>query len=1251
MSQATIPDLPPEGTANASFLIEISKDPGSFSMTLGTLFQLYQDVSDKNLAGGYAGLDSSVLLDFDQFADPVSQAGFRVLALNSGFTATVWVDLPSSGITSINSDTGPAITIVEGVGIDVFTAANTVTISLDAILNNLDDVNISTPVTGNIIYRDALGEWVALATGTNGEFLTLASGIPDWASNTFPINDLTDVSAATPSTNDLLEFTGSNWESRQGVFTGITGLGTQTIGLNMGSQSIIDTGFLQFDTANPADGGKIRFSDKSGIFWRNSTNNGNHSIAFDTDILNISFDNIEQYFFTDDDLQLTDNNLVLDGGFIDIDRILLPSSPTGFVGRLFVMLDPSTGVSELFFLRSTGISTNITKPLISLSLGNLSDVSIIGTETTGQVLLFDGLTGFWNNTTITNEISSSTITPGSFTVNDNVIDDANLITGIFGSIQGLGTQTQNLNMGTANSIVSITSLESASTPLPDTGFIQLARTDEINWRNFLNNADLILTVDANNKLTFDGVILGPGEVFTWTNNHDTDGFSLIDASFADPTDTSMKITIDLSNNTVTNTNLNIRTKQSTGPNASIDIPDIPNSGVDEFVTRDASQVIINKELTTPLLDEPDIDDFTDAQHDHSNVVNGGNIPITSITNNSTIVLTNRTAGNTYTAGKQTFKVVGGASGHAAINVGDTVTDPDVTQLDDGDIWYNAATNQLFARVNSTTIDLVGQELTWTDSRDANNNNLTDIGFLTFADANVIKIQQNSNTLDITVVDDIANAGVSVKNSDGSVTITNANGTLGFFQPTITMTSQGLTSAISMQNIFLIPITDDVSSTVPALVWDIERVGGGAIVNRPIWQLNSGTVEYFTLDSDAKWTFNAGTAFVDLAQIIFNAVTTTTFPADTLIALTEGDYITWDGTSVSTPNSIRFSTTDVFEIANLNAIEYTFSVTQFDLKDNNIVGTTNYGFGSNSTTTTIITANGDGILLEIDNAEFLDIQIDSSLVYRFGQTLADFNGNIIQNIPQINDANGNEVLTFSTILAAINNIQIANVASGGPSISAVGSDTNIDLNLFPKGTGVVNFGGFPLENTPQINDADGDTLLDFVTNPGAAVNFIRITNGVTGTGPALVSEGSDPNIDLNFATMGAGQITFIDDANFNGNKASNIGKLKLDAASNEQISSGSIPYSASYIIVQSENPGSDDTLTDITGGANGDILFIRPEDEDDDIIVSQGGSPGSQIFTPGTFDTLNSIDSVMMLIYSGESDGGTGAWLMVSSENN
>ncbi len=64
---------------------------------------------------------------------------------------------------------------------------------------------------------------------------------------------------------------------------------------------------------------------------------------------------------------------------------------------------------------------------------------------------------------------------------------------------------------------------------------------------------------------------------------------------------------------------------------------------------------------------------------------------------------------------------------------------------------------------------------------------------------------------------------------------------------------------------------------------------------------------------------------------------------------------------------------------------------------------------------------------------------------------------------IDDANGNELVLFQTTASAVNQFDITNAATGsGPSLTATGDDTNIDININPKGTGQIKYGGEGIE---------------------------------------------------------------------------------------------------------------------------------------------------------------------------------------------
>jgi hypothetical protein len=77
---------------------------------------------------------------------------------------------------------------------------------------------------------------------------------------------------------------------------------------------------------------------------------------------------------------------------------------------------------------------------------------------------------------------------------------------------------------------------------------------------------------------------------------------------------------------------------------------------------------------------------------------------------------------------------------------------------------------------------------------------------------------------------------------------------------------------------------------------------------------------------------------------------------------------------------------------------------------------------------------------------------------------------------IADANGNELVVFQTTGSAVNELDIANAATGGAvTLSTTGGDSNIDLTLTPKGTGEINIAASNLNYAGTAVTATGAEL--------------------------------------------------------------------------------------------------------------------------------------------------------------------------------
>jgi hypothetical protein len=134
----------------------------------------------------------------------------------------------------------------------------------------------------------------------------------------------------------------------------------------------------------------------------------------------------------------------------------------------------------------------------------------------------------------------------------------------------------------------------------------------------------------------------------------------------------------------------------------------------------------------------------------------------------------------------------------------------------------------------------------------------------------------------------------------------------------------------------------------------------------------------------------------------------------------------------------------------------------------------YVSGSGSTVTFATTDKGDKIIFaaanDVTNPDIKDIAFIANVVE---DTTPQLGGNLDANGSNVDfddntgirDDSGNEQLIFQKTASAVNHFDITNAATGSnPSITAVGDDSNISINLVPKGTGEVQSNGSGLATT-------------------------------------------------------------------------------------------------------------------------------------------------------------------------------------------
>jgi hypothetical protein len=172
-------------------------------------------------------------------------------------------------------------------------------------------------------------------------------------------------------------------------------------------------------------------------------------------------------------------------------------------------------------------------------------------------------------------------------------------------------------------------------------------------------------------------------------------------------------------------------------------------------------------------------------------------------------------------------------------------------------------------------------------------------------------------------------------------------------------------------------------------------------------------------------------------------------------------------------------------------------------------------------------------------------------------------------------------TFSTTptASAVNYFDVTNAVTGsGPLLSALGTDTNIDIRLQTKGTGAVNLNtgggtqfkaidrpsadvfvqvqggvggvsrgsigtggtgasGFNIYNTSGAirfqTSGNGVNEQFVIADTASAVNYVQVTGAATGGVPLIQSLGSDANIDIRLAPKGTGSVALVDSAALTG----------------------------------------------------------------------------------------------------------------------
>jgi len=146
---------------------------------------------------------------------------------------------------------------------------------------------------------------------------------------------------------------------------------------------------------------------------------------------------------------------------------------------------------------------------------------------------------------------------------------------------------------------------------------------------------------------------------------------------------------------------------------------------------------------------------------------------------------------------------------------------------------------------------------------------------------------------------------------------------------------------------------------------------------------------------------------------------------------------------------------------------------------------------------------------------------TKLIYNDGTNCIDMGSALSLTSPAIgtgiNDVKGNELIKFTATSSATNELTVANAATGaGPTISSTGSsDSNIDINITPAGTGDVVL----VADTVTVGDAAAAATLrssgagTLTVTTGGTENLILSTNNGTASGTVTITDAANGAITL------------------------------------------------------------------------------------------------------------------------------------------